>query len=206
MQREEEVGARRVGGLGARVDAHALVLVPREPHAAALGAQQLSQTQAESQRVVLLPEAAGADHAVVGAPVAGVDDHGLSGERPGGHEPLVALGDLLALATALRLAYRVQHRQGGLADYSVWLQAGVALELFDRVVDGLVEDASLRPGVEAEQVEFDLQAEHVVAAEGGHAKVQKALADFVAGLHQLAPGVGLHAAVDDEAAALLEGA
>ena len=137
--------------------------------------------------------------------MAWVDDHRLPGRACAPPRTLVALRDLLALAAALGLAHRVQHGQRGLADDTVRLQAGVALELLHSVVDRFVEDAALRPGIEPQQVELDLESEHVIAAEGRHAQVQEAISERVAGLDQLPPGVGPHDPVDEQAAALLEG-
>ena len=56
------------------------------------------------------------------------------------------------------------------------------------------------------QVELHLKGQHVVAAERRLAQVEQAVAEGVAGLHQLAPRVGAHEAVDQQAALLLEGA
>ena len=64
--------------------------------------------------------------------------------------------------------------------------------------------AALRPGVEAQQVELDLELQHVVAAERRLAQVEQAVAERVAGLDELAPRVGAHAPVGEQAALLLE--
>jgi hypothetical protein len=67
-------------------------------------------------------------------------------------------------------------------------------------------DAALGSGVEAEQVELDLQGKDVVAAELRLAEVEEAVAELVAGLDQLAPRVVADLAVDQQVAALLKGA
>ena len=84
-------------------------------------------------------------------------------------------------------------------------QAGVALEVEDGALDVVVVDAALGAGVEAQQVELDLEGEHVVAAEGRLAQVEQAVAERVAGLHELAPRVGADDAVGQQAALLLKG-
>ena len=83
-------------------------------------------------------------------------------------------------------------------------QAGVALEVEHRALDLGVVHAALGAGVEAQQVELDLQGEDVVAAERRLAQIQEPVAELVPGLDELPPRVGAHDAVDDEAALLLE--
>ena len=196
--------AARVGRVGARVERHALVRLARELHAAALGAQQLGQPQAERQRDVLLGDAPRRHDAEVGAAVSRVDGHRLAGEAEGGGVAAVALGDLLALAPGLGLAHGLELPERALADDAVQGEAGVALEVEHGALDLLVVHAALRPGVEAQQVELDLELQHVVAAERRLAQVEQAVAERVAGLDELAPGVGAHAPVGEQAALLLE--
>ncbi len=129
---------------------------------------------------------------------------GLAGQAARGGVAAVALGDLLALAPRLRLAHGLELAEGALADDTVQGKAGVALEVEHRALDLVVVHAALRPGVEPEQVELDLQPEDVVAAEGRLAQVQQAVTERVARLHELAPGVGAHASVGEQAALLLE--
>ena len=121
-------------------------------------------------------------------------------------EAAVALGDLLALAARLGLAQRLQLAERALADDAVGEQPGVALEVEHGALHVVVVHAALGAGVEAQQVELDLQGEHVVAAERRFLEVQQAVAQGVAGLDQLAPGVGADDAVREQAALLLEGA
>ena len=204
VQREEEVGRRAVGGVGARVQRHALVRLARELHAAALGAQQFRQPQAQGERHVLLGQSLGGDAAGVAAAVSRVDGHGLAGEAAGGGVAAVALGDLLALASRLGLAYRLELPERALADDAVGREPGVALEVQHGALDLLVVHPSLGAGVEAQQVELDLELQHVVAAERRLAQVQQAVAERVAGFHHLAPGVGAHMPVGEQAALLLE--
>ena len=83
-------------------------------------------------------------------------------------------------------------------------QAGVALEVEHGALDLLVVHAALGAGVEPQQVELDLELQHVVAAERRLAQVEEAVAERVAGLHELAPRVGAHASVGQQAALLLE--
>ena len=104
--------------------------------------------------------------------------------------------------SALRTASSLLER--AVADDAVRRHPGVALEVEDGALDLLVVHAALRPGVEAEQVELDLELQHVVAAERRLAQVEQAVAQGVAGLHQLAPGVGAHAPVGEQPALLLE--
>ena len=136
--------------------------------------------------------------------MARVDGHRLAGEAAGGDVAAVALGDLLALATRLGLAHGLELREGALADDAVRREAGVALEVQHGALDLVVVHAALGSGVEAEQVELDLELEDVVAAERRFAQVEQAVAERVAGLHHLAPGVGADPPVGEQAALLLE--
>jgi len=205
VQRHEVAGAGVVGGSGARVERHGLVALPGEPHAAALGAQQLGKPQAERQREVLLGEASRRNAARVGTSVPGIDDHRLPWEAAGLHVAAVALRDLLALPARLRLAQGRELDDGALADDAVDGEAGVALEVEHGALHVVVVDAALGAGVEAHQVELHLEGQHVVAAERRLAQVEQAVAEGIARLHQLAPGVGAHEAIDQQAALLLEG-
>ena len=204
VQRQDVVRGRGVGGLGASVQRHGLVALAREAHAAALGPQELRRAPAERERDVLLGDATGGHAARVRAAVPGVDHDGLADEAARRHEPAVALGDLLALAARLGLAHRLQLDQGALADDAVQRQACVALEIDDRALDIVVVHTALGAGVEAQQVELDLQGEDVVAAERRFAQVQEPVAELVPGLDQFSPRVGADDAVDDKAALLLE--
>ncbi len=104
--------------------------------------------------------------------MAGVDHHDLAGEVGVGDEAVVAVGDLLALAARFGLAQRVELDKGLVADDPVRRQADVTLEVDHGAFDGRIEDATLGAGVEAEQVELDLQRQDVVAAERGHAQIE----------------------------------
>ena len=139
------------------------------------------------------------------AAVPGVDGDDLTGERARLDQAAVPVGDLLALAAGLGLAQRLELGQGRRPDDAVGHQARVALEVEDRPFDALVVQAALGAGVEAEQVELDLQGEDVVAAELRLAQVEEPVAERVAALDELAPGVVADLAVDEQAAALLKG-
>ena len=205
VQRDDVVGGRRLGGVGAHVERHGLVGLAGHDHPAALGPQHLGQTQAGGEGQVLLFASRGRDHPDVLAAVAGVDDHDRAGEARLVGEAFVAVGDLLALAARFGLAQGVELAQRVVADHAVGRQTGVALKVDQRALDRGVEDAALGSGVEAEEVELDLQRQYVVAAKGGDAQVQQAVAERVAGLDQLVPGVGPEDAVDEQPALLLEG-
>ena len=80
------------------------------------------------------------------------------------------------------------------------------LEVEDGALHLVVVDAAFGAGVEAQQVELDLKGQHVVAAERRFAQVEQAVAERVARFNELAPRVGAHDAVGQQAALLLEGA
>ena len=134
----------------------------------------------------------------------GVDHDRLADEAARRDEASVPFGDLLAFTARLGLAHRLELDQRAFADDAVERQAGVALEIDDRALDLGVVHAALGAGVEAQQVELDLQGEDVVAAERRFAQVQEPVAELVSGLDQLSPRVGADDAVDDQAALLLE--
>src|SRR5439155_11825168 len=66
------------------------------------------------------------------------------------------------------------------------------------------EDAVLATGIESEEVQACLEGANVVAAERWIPKIEDAIADGVAGLHELPPGVVVDGPVDDEVPPLLE--
>ena len=68
----------------------------------------------------------------------------------------------------------------------------VALELAQGPVGGRPEHPVLAARVEPQRVQLALERADVVAAEDGRVQVQRAVAQPVAGLDQLAPGVGAH--------------
>ena len=104
VQREEVVGARRVGLLGAHVERHASgrgsrVRTTRQPSARSSSARR--RPTASVRSFSLSPD--GETTPASWPPWPGVDDDDLCrrGVR-GGDEALVAVGDLLALAAAIR--------------------------------------------------------------------------------------------------------
>ncbi len=75
MEREEDVGALDVGELGALVEGRAVVPLAGQDDLEAVGLEQGREAARHVEREVLLLQAGGADRAVLGRAVAGVEHH-----------------------------------------------------------------------------------------------------------------------------------
>jgi len=136
--------------------------------------------------------------------VARVDGHGVAGQAPCRDVAAVPVGDLLPLTSRLGLADRLQLLERALPHDPVRVESRVLLEVQRGTLDLLVVHAALRTCIEPQQVQLDLERQHVVAAERGFAQVEQPVSEGVAGLHELAPCVGADACVGEQAPLLLE--